>query len=149
MGNELGEEAVRALLQSTEGLTISNNKDLSFIVNKVVSKNGKKVPIKDMAEEVSKLTGKRIRPLGPQTVTAPVGVKVAKQFKDLLRDRKVSTMLVENGVTYEINATRKISVAIIGMSKESKLYSNSLECPPVYVAVTKRDSSHGLSLIHI
>ncbi|MBK38233.1 MAG: hypothetical protein CMB45_05320 [Euryarchaeota archaeon] len=144
LGNELGEEAVRALLQSTEGLTLSNNKDLSFIVNKVVSKNGKKVPIKDMAEEVSKLTGKRIRSLGPQTVTAPVGVKVAKQFKDLLRDRKVSTMLVENGVTYEINATRKISVAIIGMSKESKLYSNSLECPPVYVAVTKRDSSHGL-----
>ena len=144
LGNELGEEAVRALIQSSEGLTPINAKELTFVVNKVVSKNGKKVAIKDMAEEVTRLTGKRIKPLGPQTVTAPVGPKVAKQFKDMLRDRKVSTMIVENGVTYEINATRTISVAIIGMSKKSKLFSNSLECPPVFVAVTKRDSSHGL-----
>ena len=145
VGNQLGSSAPMAVIQKKPAIDVAEMRQLYFVPNKIIEVNGKKIKIKDMRENLSQISTAKIHPIEHRKLIKPVGEAAVKAFKKIRRDRKASSMILEGDNTYQITSARTISATIIGLDKTSKLYQqDSAEIAPVYVAVTKRDSTHGL-----
>lgn len=146
-GNNLGSQEVRSILQSKEGIDPARARLLTFVPHELVDFNGgtSKLPLTDRLEEIGKISTSRITPtLFYPELKSPVVSKVKKLFKDLLRQRKVGSLIAVGDEKYKITSKRTILATIVGIDKTSSAFkSDSKSIGPVFIAVTKRHSKFG------
>lgn len=147
VGNNLGSQEVRSILERKDGIEPSKARLLTFVPHELSDFNGSvgKLPLADRLEELSKISTSRITPtLFYPEMNAPVVSKVKKLFKDLLRQRKVGSLIAVGEETYKITSKRTILATIVGIDKRSAAFqSDSKSIGPVFIALTKRHSKYG------
>ena len=147
LGNNLGSQEVRSILQSKEGIDPARARLLTFVPHELVDFNGStsKLPLTDRLEEIGKISTSRITPtLFYPELKSPVVSKVKKLFKDLLRQRKVGSLIAVGDEKYKITSKRTILATIVGIDKTSSAFkTDSKSIGPVFIAVTKRHSKFG------
>jgi len=147
VGNNLGSQEVRSILERKEGIEPERARLLTFVPHGLEDFNGSttKLKLETRLEELSKISTSRITPtLFYPELKAPVVSKVKKLFKDLLRQRKVGSLIAVGDETYKITSKRTILATIVGIDKRSSAYkSDAKALGPVFVAVTKDNSKFG------
>ena len=152
LGNNMGAQGVRSILERKESPLPMECKMLTFAPYKLIEYNEsvKGTPLGKQLEELSKIRTSRINPTPYWSIESPVGSALKRRFRDLLLQRKVGSLIVQGEETYVILSRRTISVAVVGIDKQSVLYtSESKSIPPVYVAVAKKHSKFGLMYLII
>ena len=146
-GNNLGAQGVRSILERKDEPLPMECKMLTFSPYKLAeyNKSTKGTPLAKQLEELSKISTSRINPTSYWSIQSPVGSAIKSHFRDLLLQRKVGSLIVQGEETYVIVSRRTISTVIVGLDKQSPLYtSESKSIPPVYVAITKKHPKFGV-----
>ncbi len=144
MGNELDESEIQSILVRKEGLDDDEFKSLRFVVNKIVSYNHDPVPIEVMRDEVDTISSNRIIPGPSQLYTKPMGMKVKRYYQNIRNQRAGNKLVVMGEEKYLITSKRVITMAIMGVDKQSRLFQQeSPELGPVWVGLMKTTSSRG------
>ncbi len=146
-GNNLNPQEIRSTLQRKEGIDVEEARLLTFVPDQLMDYNGSttKLKLEERLQELSKINTSRITPtLFYPELSSPVVGKVKKLFKDLLRQRKVGSLIVVGEETYKITSKRTILAAVVGIDKTSSAFkSDAKGIGPVYIAVTKDNSKFG------
>ena len=147
VGNNLGSQEVRSILQSKEGIDPARARLLTFVPHELIDFNGSasQLSLTNRLEEIGKINTSRIMPtLYYPELKSPVVSKVKKLFKDLLRQRKVGSLIAVGEEKYKITSKRTILATIVGIDKSSSAFkTESKSIGPVFIAVTKKHSKFG------
>lgn len=147
VGNNLGSQEVRSILQRKDGIDPAKARLLTFVPHELIDFNGSatKLSLTDRLEEISKISTSRITPtLFYPELKSPVVAKVKKLFKDLLRQRKVGSLIAVGEEKYKITSKRTILATIVGIDKTSSAFiTDAKGIAPVFIAVTKKHSKFG------
>ena len=144
MGNELDESEIQSILVRKEGLDDDEFKSLRFVVNKIISYNHDPVPIEVMRDEVDIISSNRILPGPSQLYTKPMGMKVKKYYQTIRNQRAGNKLVVMGEEKYLITSKRVITMAIMGVDKQSRLFQQeSPELGPVWIGLMRTTSSRG------
>ena len=144
-GTSLDIEDIQFTLARKEKLDPTEMRKTRFVCSHIASYNYDEVPLNAMDDEVSKITTNRIFPAPSFSFTAPkIGQKLRKSYESNRNNRLGKDMVIMGEETYMVTSLNKISMAVVGVDKNSKPYAQqSKEIGPVYVALVKNHSKMG------
>ena len=143
-GTEQDIQEVQSMLAKKGGVDADEMKKTRFICSYIGSYNYDEVPLAVMEEELSKISTNRIFPAPSYNFTKPVGKKLISSYKSNRDQRLGKDMVIMGDETYFVSSLNKMSVAIVGVDRQSQPYkSESKELGPVYIALVKNHSKMG------
>ena len=147
VGNNLVSQEVRSILERKDGIQPEKARLVTFVPHELQDFNGtvSKLKLEERLKELSRISTSRITPtLFYPELKSPVVSKVKKLFKDLLRQRKVGSLIAVGDETYKITSKRTILATIVGIDKRSAAFkSDAKGIGPVFIAVTKDSAKYG------
>ena len=143
-GTEQDIQEVQSMLAKKGSIDADDMKKTRFICSYIGSYNYDEVPLAVMEEELSKISTNRIFPAPSYNFTKPVGKKLISSYKSNRDQRLGKDMVIMGDETYFVSSLNKMSVAIVGVDRQSQPYkSESKELGPVYIALVKNHSKMG------
>lgn len=143
-GTEQDIQEVQSMLAKKEGIDADDMKKTRFICSYIGSYNYDEVPLAVMDEELFKISTNRIFPAPSYNFTKPVGKKLISAYKSNRDQRLGKDMVIMGDETYFVSSLNKMSVAIVGVDRQSQPYkSESKELGPVFIALVKNHSKMG------
>jgi len=143
-GTEQDIQEVQSMLAKKGGIDADEMKKTRFICSYIGSYNYDEVPLAVMEEELSKISTNRIFPAPSYNFTKPVGKKLISSYKSNRDQRLGKDMVIMGDETYFVSSLNKMSVAIVGVDRQSQPYkSESKELGPVFIALVKNHSKKG------
>jgi hypothetical protein len=143
-GTEQDIQEVQSMLAKKGGIDADEMKKTRFICSYIGSYNYDEVPLAVMEEELSKISTNRIFPAPSYNFTKPVGKKLISSYKSNRDQRLGKDMVIMGEETYFVSSLNKMSVAIVGVDRQSQPYkSESKELGPVFIALVKNHSKKG------
>ncbi len=143
-GTEQDIQEVQSMLVKKGSIDADDMKKTRFICSYIGSYNYDEVPLAVMEEELSKISTNRIFPAPSYNFTKPVGKKLISSYKSNRDQRLGKDMVIMGDETYFVSSLNKMSVAIVGVDRQSQPYkSESKELGPVFIALVKNHSKMG------
>jgi hypothetical protein len=143
-GTEQDIQEVQSMLAKKGSIDADDMKKTRFICSYIGSYNYDEVPLAVMEEELSKISTNRIFPAPSYNFTKPVGKKLISSYKSNRDQRLGKDMVIMGDETYFVSSLNKMSVAIVGVDRQSQPYkSESKELGPVFIALVKNHSKMG------
>ena len=143
-GTEQDIQEVQSMLAKKGSIDADEMKKTRFICSYIGSYNYDEVPLAVMEEELSKISTNRIFPAPSYNFTKPVGKKLISSYKSNRDQRLGKDMVIMGDETYFVSSLNKMSVAIVGVDRQSQPYkSESKELGPVFIALVKNHSKKG------
>ena len=143
-GTEQDIQEVQSMLAKKGSIDADEMKKTRFICSYIGSYNYDEVPLAVMEEELSKISTNRIFPAPSYNFTKPVGKKLISSYKSNRDQRLGKDMVIMGDETYFVSSLNKMSVAIVGVDRQSQPYkSESKELGPVFIALVKNHSKMG------
>ena len=143
-GTEQDIQEVQSMLAKKGSIDADDMKKTRFICSYIGSYNYDEVPLAVMEEELSKISTNRIFPAPSYNFTKPVGKKLISSYKSNRDQRLGKDMVIMGDETYFVSSLNKMSVAIVGVDRQSQPYkSESKELGPVFIALVKNHSKKG------
>lgn len=143
-GTEQDIQEVQSMLAKKEGIDADDMKKTRFICSYIGSYNYDEVPLAVMDEELFKISTNRIFPAPSYNFTRPVGKKLISAYKSNRDQRLGKDMVIMGDETYFVSSLNKMSVAIVGVDRQSQPYkSESKELGPVFIGLVKNHSKMG------